>query len=105
PDGTLEIIQTNSSLPTGWYVDRHGRLVALKDGGVAVTDLTTGHSSQVNFPGVSITNDEWTTSTASMLVPLSTDGRWAAYRNDNSARIGPDGRPAYGRTVHIVRVK
>ena len=61
----------------------------------------------MNFPGVIITADELEYSTLGMLVPLSPDGRWAAYTKtfNYSGGLGPDGRPDYGRTVHIVRVK
>jgi hypothetical protein len=81
--------------------------VVLRDGGVAVTDLATGQSSQVNFPGVNITSEEVKWSMLNTLVPISPDGLWAAYTKtyNYSGPPAPDGRPDFGRTVHIVRVK
>ena len=106
PDGRQEAMYQNA-VSREWQVDKYERLEVLKDGGVAVTDLTTGQFRQVNFPGVIITADELEYSTLGMLVPLSPDGRWAAYTKtfNYSGGLGPDGRPDYGRTVHIVRVK
>jgi hypothetical protein len=106
PDGRLEVIRPNS-VPLDWHVDRQGRLETLKDGGIAITDLTTGRSSQVNFPGVQISSSEIAWPAINGLVPISPDGRWVAYAGSQSDAvvIGPDGRPDRGRTVHITRVK
>jgi hypothetical protein len=106
PDTRTEIIHPNSQ-PNDWYVDPYGHLLALNNGGVAVTDLASGHSSQVDFPGVTITRDTLAGYMLSVLVALAPDGRWAAYTKhyEYMAPTAPDGRPDYGRTVHIVRVK
>jgi hypothetical protein len=107
PDGSSEVILANS-LPTYWLVDEHGHLEQIKDGGISLTDLSTGQSHQINFPGEQITGGEIGWSTLSNLVPISTDGTWAAYAGSQSDLVimGPDGRPTdRGRTVRIVRVK
>ena len=56
---------------------------------------------QVNFPGELITDNELQYATISTLVPISPDGRWAAYtkRFDYSDSLNPAGHP-----VHIVKL-
>jgi hypothetical protein len=106
-NGTTEVIRANGT-PMGWQVDEQGRLETIKDGGVMLTDLATGQSHQVNFPGEHITSGEMGWSNVGTLVPISPDGTWAAYAGSQSDAIpvGPDGRPTdRGKTIRIVRVK
>ncbi|HYO48973.1 MAG TPA: hypothetical protein VEW94_03895, partial [Chloroflexia bacterium] len=104
PDGKLEIVHEYNAL-IDWTIDEQGRYVRLKDGGIAFTDLRTGQSHQVNFPGVQINVGDVGWDGLSRLVPISPDGRWAAYAGISQYAPGPDERSNRGKTVHIVRVK
>ncbi|HYP40022.1 MAG TPA: hypothetical protein VEX13_06640 [Chloroflexia bacterium] len=103
PDGKLEIVHEYNA-PVDWIVDKQGRYRRIKDGGVAFTDLQTGQSHQVNFPGAQIRLGDVGWGRLSGLVPISPDGLWAAYAGSDSHAPSPDGRSNRGRTVHIVRV-
>jgi hypothetical protein len=104
PDGRLEIVHEYNAL-VDWAVDEQGRYERLKDGGVAFTDLQTGQSHQVNFPGVQISIGDVGGYRLFGLVPISPDGRWAAYAGSNRNIPGPDGRADRSKTIHIARVK
>lgn len=106
PDGAIEAVHPNG-ISVEWRVDEWGHLEVLKDGGVTITDLSSGQSHHVNFPGQQVGSDQIGWSTVSRLIPVSPDGRWAAYAGSQSDAItvGPDGRSDRGRTVYVVRVK
>jgi hypothetical protein len=106
-DGRLEVVYAED-MYRSWYLDKRGRLMALKDGGVFVTDLTTGESNFVRFPGETLDTGQLGWSSIEHLVPLSPDGRWVAYAGSTSddISVGPDGRAMdRGRTVRVVKVK
>ena len=107
--GTVDMVHANTEA-IDWQVDGQGRLEEMKDGGILLTDLVTGQSHQVNFPGETIDNSKLGMALPSIgsLVPISPDGNWAAYAGSQSdaVMVGPDGRDTdRGRTVYIVRVK
>jgi hypothetical protein len=109
PDGTVEVVHPNGEA-ISWQVDGQGRLEEMKDGGILLTDLVTGQSHQVNFPGETIDTSKLGMALLGVgsLVPISPDGNWAAYAGSQSdaVMVGPDGRDTdRGRTVYIVRVK
>jgi hypothetical protein len=100
-DGKTEIVHVNS-VPYDWQLDGHGHLEQIKDGGVLVTDLATGQSHQVTFPGVQIDGNQMSWSNIGALVPISPDGNWAAYAGSQSdlPLIGDR-----GKTIRVVRIK
>ncbi|HKP51083.1 MAG TPA: hypothetical protein VJ183_00375 [Chloroflexia bacterium] len=105
PDGNRQVVQGYIG-HAHWALDKDGRLEILKEQSVGVRDLTTGAIQVTIFPnGAGEFDTGW--STVDHLVPLSPDGRWAAFAGSNSDLliVSPDGTPDRGRAVYIVPVK
>jgi hypothetical protein len=106
PDSRTEVVRANTTF-TEWTLDGYGHLEAFKDGGIDVTDLSTGESHRAEFPGLNITSNELGWTSVSDLVPISPGAEWATYAGTQSdvGGLAPDGRPDRGTTIYIVRTK
>ncbi len=92
PRGRWEVVLDKNHF-VKWAVSA-GRLQTLFDGGLRVQDLNSGDLDMVRFPRAHLTSAEMGWTGVEDLVPLSPDGRWAAYAGSNSdaVMVAPDGR-------------
>ncbi|MBF6614802.1 MAG: hypothetical protein IVW55_16960 [Chloroflexi bacterium] len=106
PDGRLEVLHENL-ISNMWWMEPGKWLEVLQEGGVAIHDFATGNTGYARFSGESPSPDQLGWGGVQNLVPVSPDGKWAAYAGTNSDMgvIGPGGKPDRGQEVQIVRVK
>jgi hypothetical protein len=105
PDGTIEMLYDTSTMY--FYIDQSGRIEILQNSGIDIVDTASGKIKKAAFPQISGTQDQIGWSSVNKLIPISPDGKWAAYAGSNSdaPSVLPDGKPDRGLVINIVQTR